>query len=551
MDFIKKYYNAIVGVAIVGIFVLGLTISGSAGNILASISDAVGGQKAQVGSLVSCVLTKDLKFLDQDSEVLILQKFLNRMSYTVNGDSIITPQGNEKDVFDAGVKNSLYFYQKDAGIAINIPPSGVPDPIVDTATRAHINARLTDTDCQINDTTNSPYYFESAINFPTVSHVGEIPVFQPGQNIGVPVVTALDRGDGSNVDSSRGYKATGYIHKKVSGLRSSSLSAYTTPIISGINSGSKWTFFNVVAPTEPGEYLFRVLLSCAKSKSICDKDYGTNTHSILVTVPFKVAGEVENNPTVELISTSTSVDPGDTQVDAGTFVIKYKVTATGKDIRLPINYCNNATTSLKGVIFEVDKNGVIQSGDGVSCNLSSSKSPVSGEVVLPKGSSADFTLTVYLIPTTSGSFAVKMKGFNWGETMGSYPNLYSVPSTFKTDYIALEGPTISSIKLISPHSGVFGTAGAPPIPIKWTVGEPGIFKVSLIYAGPYDSSIVRYKIGEIINIRVFTPSGDKTGLYNFYVPSNVFDGKWYVEIMEYNTGQNIRSTSTINISSKG
>lgn len=546
MDFMKKYYNAIVGVAIVGVFVLGLTISGSAGNILASISDAVGGQKAQVGSLVSCVLTKDLKFLDQDSEVLILQKFLNRMSYTVNGDSIITPQGNEKDVFDAGVKNSLYFYQKDAGLTINIPPSGVPDPIVDAATRAHINARLTDTDCQINNTTNSPYYFESAINFPTVSHVGEIPVFQPGQNIGVPVVTALDRGDGSNVDSSRGYKATGYIHKKVSGLRSSSLGAYTTPIISGINSGSKWTFYNVIAPTEPGEYLFRVLLSCAKSKSICDKDYGTNTHSILVTVPFKVAGEVENNPIVELISAFTSSHGGTPDADLGIFTIEYRVTATNADMRLPI-LCGT-TTSTEGAIFEVLYGGSNQS-ESVSCSsLQSSKPPVSGEVLLAKGSSVDFTMTVAVEAKTSGLVAVKMKGFNWGETMGSYPNLYSVPSTFKTDYIVLEGPAIPSIKLISPHSGTFGTFGAPPIPIRWTAGS-SISKVNLIYAGSYEGSPVRYPVGQEISIRTFLPNGNDTGSYDFYVPSIVFDGKWYIEIL--NKDFEIRSTSTINISSKG
>lgn len=116
--------------------------------------------------------------------------------------------------------------------------------------------------------------------------------------------------------------------------------------------------------------------------------------------------------------------------------------------------------------------------------------------------------------------------------------------------LAVPTETGSKIKLIAPDGGLFGTGGAPPIKVTWSPKKPGVSEISLIYAGKLYGESTNYVVGQKVVLKSYS-NPNKSGSYRFSPSLNEYEGKWYVQIVEFETGATVRTSKTIGISSKG
>lgn len=116
--------------------------------------------------------------------------------------------------------------------------------------------------------------------------------------------------------------------------------------------------------------------------------------------------------------------------------------------------------------------------------------------------------------------------------------------------LVVPAETRSKITLITPDGGLFGTGGAPPVKVRWSPKKPGIVEVGLIYAGKLYGESTNYVVGQKIVLKNYS-NPNKSGNYRFSPSLNEYEGKWYVQIVESETGATVRTSKTIGISSKG
>lgn len=436
MDFIKKYYNAIVGVAIMGIFVLGLTLSGSASGILASISDAVGGQQAQTSSNPSCVIPINLSpgsVTQGTGYVRVLQKFLNRMNYTVSNSGVGAP-GQEYNTFDTKTKNALTLYQAANGIAPN-------NGYLGAVSRTNINSKLTAVDCA----PNSPFYFRDV--------QGQYDSYDPGDKMEIKV-DVVEAGDKSKATKSEGFNVQAYLYK--GGANRTQALANVTPLPANpVGSYNAWFNtqtnqweVNMNVPATGGDYLLKVVAYCSKTASYCDDKYGKGGE-IKQVIPIRVSTIVTDavSPLVDFVSAGTSIAAGtSTNDDQGTFTIKFRVTALEYDIyvsSLADAKLAGITTGKTSVV--VDRNGVATIG-GVSValsNITDSSINPAGLYTIKAGESETFELTSTVqLPAAgkAGLFRAVLGGFSWGTsaTDSTPNNVYtSNLGAFRTSYVGL------------------------------------------------------------------------------------------------------------------
>ncbi len=395
--------------------------------LLEQVNVLSGQQKAQVVA-PTCVLSRDLTTGSIGEDVRVLQKFLNRLGYTLTIIGNPGSPGLEYEKFNSSANNTavpLAMYQAANGIS---PANGVMGPM----TRSSINSKLIASDCLPNNISHITYL------------LGDYEHSTPGGAITLNLET--EEKDGTLALKSEGFIVIGRIYKST-GNRTSDLSK--PPVVGAgavFNTGYKTWDLKLTAPPTPGNYLLKISSQCSPLLKLtkCAKVGDMSITSQIM--PIEVESIVTNTPRIELVSTDTSVNAGDSaNDDAGTFTIKFKVTAGANAIyvsSLADSRISGVTTGKTSVL--IDRAGVAVTG-GVPVvlqNITDWSLNRAGLYTIKAGESETFEFTsVVQLPTvgTTGLYRATLGGLSWGtsSTDSTPNNTISNLSTFKTSYVNL------------------------------------------------------------------------------------------------------------------